>query len=1107
MKFRSLKRVMAVVLTALLAVTAMPSGLTGLLSVKAAEPEITKTTTTYDFTKSGKWSNVATVGAVLPDNYGIILGKASGSGVSNDGTLRFRNGNVLYFPIKDDTTKATVTMTCNGDKPDRLVIFGDNTKDTTYNVAMSSKGKTVTVDDIDDYIRTVEGKKYLALVSNGDIKAKTITIDEYNPINSVTVSGTVEDAAQRGVKSIKFKNLDNDNAAVVIADIDASGKYTAVLKRIAGNTNYIAVVTKAGSKVDDTNDANKFTLTGNSATAEVNFKAVEAPVATVAGTFTGVPDAALKGDIAVELVPDDTSLDTVTLSLTKTADGNYTYAQEYIVPDKDYAVVIKNADDYEVIEKINKAEGKYSDVAINASKKPVVDVKGSFVTSDKKNANVTKITFKNMDTPDYTYTFDVSGKSYSVKLRAGEYETSVECEGYTAYDHVSVGNTAVSNDVYLNAPEDTSAVAYEAEVKVGAGQKFEKIADAVKYIARMERSEDERVTVVLTDDLYREQVIVDTPNITIKSVKESGSTITWYYGVGFSYYSAKKTTDGKNGSYYDEAWAVDKYYKTAVEQNPGHWGSTVNLFANAKGFKAENITFENSLNRYLTQEELADGADKNVTPACTARTTENIDVRSKAAKERAAVIYIQADDTEYKDCKFLSSQDTVYTGDAQEVSYFKNCVIEGTTDYICGDGNPVFDECTLSMYSYSDMEAVASYIVASKAKGKHGYIFNNCKIVTTSSTGLKATSKNILARAWGAGTVTWLNTEVESANMIDPVAYKDMNAKVKDAHYYEYNTHTPDGTAVDTSARAEGVTILTAEDAAKIDIKALHTAGEWIVDKEATAEEAGSKHKECTVCGHVMEEAVIDKLTPPTPDPEPTPDKPEADVEVKGDAPTIKNDADTVKEIESSVKLTDEEKEAVKAGADIKFKIVVKDEVKAGDKELIDTKISSLVNNGVVGKVFDITIEKQVGNNAAVKAEFNSEITLKVQVPEELINKDDSKTRTYKVIRVHDGEVTVIDKENCVFDEETGLITFKTDKFSTYAIVYEDAAKTVVTPGNTDNNQPAAPEAEKPAAEGSSPNTGDMGMMAVVMMMSLMAAAMLGAAYVLFAQARSRKRS
>ena len=30
---------------------------------------------------------------------------------------------------------------------------------------------------------------------------------------------------------------------------------------------------------------------------------------------------------------------------------------------------------------------------------------------------------------------------------------------------VSVGNTAVSNDVYLNAPEDTSAVAYEAKLR------------------------------------------------------------------------------------------------------------------------------------------------------------------------------------------------------------------------------------------------------------------------------------------------------------------------------------------------------------------------------------------------------------------------------------------------------------------------------------------------------------------------------------------------------------------------------------------------------------------------------------------------------------------
>ncbi len=38
-----------------------------------------------------------------------------------------------------------------------------------------------------------------------------------------------------------------------------------------------------------------------------------------------------------------------------------------------------------------------------------------------------------------------------------------------------------------------------------------------------------------------------------------------------------------------------------------------------------------------------------------------------------------------------------------------------------------------------------------------------------------------------------------------------------------------------------------------------HTAGDWIVDEEATADKAGKKHKECTRCGYVMEEEDIPK--------------------------------------------------------------------------------------------------------------------------------------------------------------------------------------------------------------------------------------------------------
>ena len=41
--------------------------------------------------------------------------------------------------------------------------------------------------------------------------------------------------------------------------------------------------------------------------------------------------------------------------------------------------------------------------------------------------------------------------------------------------------------------------------------------------------------------------------------------------------------------------------------------------------------------------------------------------------------------------------------------------------------------------------------------------------------------------------------------------------------------------------------------------EAAHTAGDWIVDKEATETAVGSKHKECTVCGYKLETAEIPK--------------------------------------------------------------------------------------------------------------------------------------------------------------------------------------------------------------------------------------------------------
>ena len=777
-----------------------------------AEIKLTKSND-FDFTGTFTTLNAAGATSVLTSGQTVMLGKLNGSGVSYDTKglfAKFRAGNVLYLPLVNaDTTKVVVRMICSQEDATRYITVGSDSKG-AYSVPVSKTEKSVTVPDIDDFVVTVGDVRYLPVVATGEVKTYHIYVDEYNPVNSVVVSGTVSNAAANGVTQIKFKNLTDTTREDVIVNIDGDGKYSATLKRVGGNTSYVAAIPNIGYKLDDTDGANKFTLTGNATTFPKDFAVVVSPVATISGTLTGIPDSALKGNLKVTLVPDNNSLDSVDVTLAKSGE-TYTYNNVNLAANEKYSVVLTNADDYEVSATISEAAGTTQGVDIVATAKPLVSVSGKFVTSDKKTSDVTKITFTNIETPAYKYTFDVTGETYSAELRAAEYVTSVESNAYTASDRVSVDDVAVTNDVYLVAPEDTSAVEYKAEITVGAGGDFATIAEAVKYVARMTRTNGERVTLLLTDELYREQLVINTPNITIKSANDSGaSTITWYYGVGYTYYSAKLSADGKS-LYYDEAYAVDKYeLSQPISQGVGHWGATVNLLAGAEGFQAENIVFENSFNRYKTDEEVADGVGTGTGVCALDRSiATSADLLTKAYKERAAVIYIQADKTEYKNCQFLSSQDTIFTGDSNEHSYFVDCKIEGTTDYICGDGNPVFDRCLLSMYSYSDQEATGSFIVANKAKATDGgYFFNDCSIATTDYPGLKATSGNLLARAWDAGSIKWYNTLVESSTMLAAKAYTDMNGKVANANYQEYNTHLEDGTIVTTNQGiTSGVTI------------------------------------------------------------------------------------------------------------------------------------------------------------------------------------------------------------------------------------------------------------------------------------------------------------
>ena len=58
-----------------------------------------------------------------------------------------------------------------------------------------------------------------------------------------------------------------------------------------------------------------------------------------------------------------------------------------------------------------------------------------------------------------------------------------------------------------------------------------------------------------------------------------------------------------------------------------------------------------------------------------------------------------------------------------------------------------------------------------------------------------------------------------------------------------------------------------------------------------------------------------------------------------------------------------------------------------------------------------------------------------IKVPEELINKDSQTKREYFIARSHNGKVDILATK---YDEKTNSLTFETDKFSDYAILYKD---------------------------------------------------------------------
>jgi len=128
--------------------------------------------------------------------------------------------------------------------------------------------------------------------------------------------------------------------------------------------------------------------------------------------------------------------------------------------------------------------------------------------------------------------------------------------------------------------------------------------------------------------------------------------------------------------------------KNRFGEEVGTTGST-SFFVFGDGFRAENISFENS----------------------------------SGPVGQAVAVRVDGDQVAFINCRFLGFQDTLYPHGEKSRQYYRGCVIEGTVDFIFGWSTAVFDRCTIVCKDHG-------YITApSTNEGTaHGFVFLDCKI-------------------------------------------------------------------------------------------------------------------------------------------------------------------------------------------------------------------------------------------------------------------------------------------------------------------------------------------------------------------------------------------
>lgn len=255
--------------------------------------------------------------------------------------------------------------------------------------------------------------------------------------------------------------------------------------------------------------------------------------------------------------------------------------------------------------------------------------------------------------------------------------------------------------------------------KDGQGD-FKTVQEAINAVPDFRRNE---TRIFIKNGIYKEKLVLPESKINVTFIGEDAkSTI-----ITYDDFAQKKNRFG---------------------EEIGTTGST-SFFIFADNFRAENLTFEN-----------------NAGPV-----------------GQAVAVRVDGDRVVFINCRFLGNQDTLYLHGKDSRQYYKNCYIEGTTDFIFGWSTAVFENCEIYCKDGGHYITAAS----TEEDAEYGFVFIDCKII-----GDAPEDSFYLGRPWRdyAQTV-FINTQMPA--LIKPEGWHNWSKPHAEetVYYGEYNSKGP----------------------------------------------------------------------------------------------------------------------------------------------------------------------------------------------------------------------------------------------------------------------------------------------------------------------------